>query len=56
MLVQLIFIGLASPFLELRDPLHGVIGLVILFVGLRIAYTMTAAKPLEVDGPYPVTA
>ena len=56
MLVQLVFIGLASPFLELRDPLHGVIGLVILFVGLRIAYTMTAAKPLEVDGPYPVTA
>ena len=53
--VQLLFIGLASPFLELRDPLHGVIGLVILFVGLRIAYTMTAAKPLEVDGPYPVT-
>ena len=56
LLVQLLFIGLASPFLELRDPLHGVIGLVILFVGLRIAYTMTAAKPLEVDGPYPVTA
>jgi uncharacterized protein (DUF983 family) len=56
LLVQLLFIGLASPFMELRDPLHGVIGLVILFVGLRIAYTMTAAKPLEVDGPYPVTA
>lgn len=56
LLVQLLFIGLASPFLELRDPLHGIIGLVILFVGLRIAYGMTAAKPLEVDGPYPVTA
>jgi len=56
LLVQFVFIGLASPFLELRDPLHGVIGLVILFIGLRIAYTMTAAKPLEGDGPYPVTA
>jgi hypothetical protein len=53
-LVQLVFLGLASPFMELRDPVHGVIGLVILFVGLRIAYRMTAAKPLEVDGPYPV--
>jgi hypothetical protein len=55
-LVQALFIGLASPFLQLRDPIHGLIGLVILFIGLRIAYTMTAAKPLEVDGPYPVTA
>jgi hypothetical protein len=55
-LVQLLFIGLASPFLELRDPVHGLIGLVILFVGLRIAYSMTAAKPLDVDGPYPITA
>lgn len=55
-LVQLLFIGLASPFLQLRDPVHGIIGLVILFVGLRIAYSMTAAKPLEVDGPYPATA
>lgn len=56
LLVQLVFIGLASPFLELRDPFHGLIGLVILFVGLRIAYKMTAAKPLDVDGPYSVTA
>jgi hypothetical protein len=55
LLVQLLFIGLASPFLELRDPVHGLIGLVILFVGLRIAYHMTAARQLEVDGPYPVT-
>jgi hypothetical protein len=55
-LVQLLFIGLASPFLELRDPVHGLIGLVILFVGLRIAYSMTGAKPLEVDGPYSATA
>ena len=56
LLVQLLSIGLASPFLELRDPVHGLIGLVILFVGLRIAYSMTGARPLEVDGPYPATA
>lgn len=54
--VQLLFIGLASPFLELRDPIHGLIGLVILFIGLRIAFSMTGAKPLDVDGPYSVTA
>jgi|SRR5579859_6835552 len=55
-LVQLFFIGLASPFLELRDPASGALGLLILFVGLSIAFRMTAAKPLEVDGPYSVTA
>ena len=55
-MVQVLFIGLASPFLELRDPVHGLIGLVILFVCLRIAYSMTGARSLEVDGPYPATA
>jgi len=52
---QLALYGLASPFLELQDPAHGVIGLVILFVGLSIAFRLTAAKPLEVDGPFSVT-
>jgi hypothetical protein len=56
LLVQLVLWGLASPFLELQDPLHGLIGLVILFVGLRIAWQMTSARPLEVDGPYPIAA
>ena len=56
LLVQLVMWGLASPFLELQDPVHGLIGLVILFVGLRIAWQMTAARPLEVDGPYHVAA
>jgi hypothetical protein len=51
---QLALWGIASPFLELRDPVHGMIGLVILFVGLSIAFRMTAAKPLDVDGPYKV--
>ena len=51
---QLALWGLASPFLELRDPVHGLIGLVILFVGLRIAYRLTAAKALSVEGPYRV--
>ncbi len=51
---QLALWGIASPFLELSDPAHGLIGLVILFVGLSIAFRMTAAKPLDVDGPYKV--
>ncbi|HLY99092.1 MAG TPA: hypothetical protein VKT33_08500 [Candidatus Angelobacter sp.] len=42
MIGKLFFIGLASPFLELQDGFNGVIGLVILFVGIRIAWKMTA--------------
>jgi hypothetical protein len=48
--------AVASPFLELSEGANGMIGLVILFVGLSIAFRMTAAKPLAVDGPYSVTA
>jgi len=48
--------GLASPFLELQDPLHGVIGLVILFVGIRIAWQLTAARPLDILGPFSKSA
>ncbi len=48
----LALIGLASPFLELQDSLQGIIGLVILFVGIRIAWQMTAAKLPEISGPF----
>ena len=48
----LLFAGLASPFLELQDPMHGVIGLIILFVGIRIAWQLTAAKKLDILGPF----
>jgi hypothetical protein len=48
-------IGLASPFLALVDPLHGAVGLFILFIGLRIAWRMTKARPLSVYGPYSAT-
>ena len=44
-------VGLASPFLELSDPVHGVIGLIILFVGIRIAWKMTAGRPMNIVGP-----
>ena len=44
-------IGLASPFLDLSNPAHGVIGLIILFVGIRIAWRLTAGNRLEITGP-----
>jgi hypothetical protein len=42
---KLILWGFASPFLELQEGVFGIIGLIILFVGLRIAWRVTAAKP-----------
>jgi len=50
----LAILGLASPFLELgSSPLNGLIGLVILFVGIRIAWQLTRGRPpLVVDGPF----
>lgn len=44
--------GLASPFLELQDPLHGVIGLVILLVGIKIAWRLTAGAKVDILGPF----
>lgn len=45
-------LGIASPILELRDPVRGLIGLIILFVGIRFAWRFTAAQALDVSGPY----
>jgi hypothetical protein len=47
----LALIGLVSPFLGLSNPLQGVIGLIILFVGIRIAWRMTAARQVSILGP-----
>lgn len=52
----LALIGLASPFLELQDPLHGVIGLVILFVGIRFAWQQTGAPKIDIVGPFQAQA
>jgi hypothetical protein len=48
----LALIGLASPFLELADPFHGLIGLVILFVGMNFAWKQTGAPKLDILGPF----
>jgi predicted lipid-binding transport protein (Tim44 family) len=48
----LALLGLSSPFLELQDPFHGVIGLVILFVGIRFAWQQTGAPKIDIVGPF----
>jgi hypothetical protein len=52
-ILELLLLGLASPFLEMQDPLHGIIGLVILIVGIRIAWQITAgSRRADIQGPY----
>ena len=48
----LLFLGLASPFLELQQGFSGLLGLVIILVGMQIAWKMTGAPPLEILGPF----
>jgi hypothetical protein len=55
-LLGLALVGLASPFLELQDPFQGMIGLVILFVGIRIAWQLTAGPKIDILGPFTVGA
>lgn len=48
-------IGLASPFLEVLGggvTFAWLIGVVILFVGMKIAAKLTAGRPLEIFGPF----
>jgi hypothetical protein len=48
----IILTGLASPFLRLQANPFAAIGLIILFVGIRIAWQMTAEPALSVIGPF----
>ena len=48
----LALLGLASPILNLSDPISGLIGLVILSVGIRIAWKTTVGNKVPVSGPY----
>jgi hypothetical protein len=53
-IVKLIGLGLASPFLSISRSMYGVIGIFILFIGMRIAWRMTATHdhPTNVVGPF----
>jgi hypothetical protein len=55
-LVGVVPSGLASPFKHLdTNPINAGLGLVILLIGLRIAWRLTCAKPLAVAGPFDIT-
>jgi hypothetical protein len=41
---KLVTWGIASPFLQLRGGIWGIVGFLILLAGLRIAFRMTAEK------------
>jgi hypothetical protein len=45
-------LSLAAPFFELADGLGGIIGLVIVFIGLRQAWHYTRAIDIPILGPY----
>jgi hypothetical protein len=50
---RLAMLGLASPFYQLRDdPFWGVMGLLILFFGMRVAWKIAAGRSIEINGPF----
>jgi hypothetical protein len=49
----LTLIGLASPFYGLQDGFNGVLMLIILFIGIRFAWRMTAGRAsVVINGPF----
>lgn len=54
---RLLVYGILSPFLHFgRNPVSALIGLFILFIGLRIAWRITRARQIPIAGPYKVGA
>jgi hypothetical protein len=52
-LPEILLLAAASPFLELRSSLaSGILSIIILFVGLRYAWALTARHEILVTGPY----
>lgn len=49
---SLVLLGLFSPFLALAMPIQGGIQLIILMVGMIIAWRMTAGRRTEITGPF----
>jgi len=55
LIIMLLGLGLASPFLELSDGIGGIIGLVILYVGIKAAWRLTSGvdpTAPDVSGPF----
>lgn len=53
--LKLLMLGIASPLLDMHDPLRGFFGMIILLLSLRIAYGTAGAQALDVDGPFRAT-
>jgi len=49
---SLVILGLFSPILQLALPLQGGISLLLLIMGIVIAWRTTAAKRMEITGPF----
>jgi hypothetical protein len=58
LILSLLYAGLASPFLELaQSPFQGMIGIVILLVGIRIAWQITGGPSTPpISGPFKNTS
>jgi hypothetical protein len=48
---RLLMLGLASPILRVMNSPTHILGLVILFVGLSIAFRMTKSRAIRIEGP-----
>lgn len=55
LILTLLFYGFASPILELQNPINGLLGLVILVVGIRYAWSQTGAPKVDILGPFETT-
>ena len=52
-IASLALLGLVSPFYDLvSSPFGGLIGLFILFIGMQFAWKLTAARGVEILGPF----
>ena len=49
---SLVILGLFSPVLGLAMPIQGGISLILLILGIVIAWRITAAKRMEITGPF----
>jgi hypothetical protein len=49
---SLVILGLFSPLLQLAMPIQGGISLISLILGIVIAWRVTAAKRMEITGPF----
>jgi hypothetical protein len=52
---KLALLGIASPIFEVWEggpSISWLIGIVILIVGIRIAWRITAGRPLQIYGPF----